>query len=386
MKTKILAVMIALLSLSLFFLGCDTGTNSDSGSSAPVYPGGTTPGGGAGGGGNPQGAAAAAAALGGVAVGSTVLIPAGKDIAGTVNVPAGVTLQPQGALTISGTLNVEGDLAVNAFGLTVTGTLNASGNVTVPAAATVTLTGEMTVAGDFNLAGTLTTASTTAITVGSGGTLIIAASATSSTGGLAGTITIAAGGAMVDMEPGGGSLWDTGATGKYVYEAGASVSLVNSPDPEPVLRIGPANSGATVQLASGAKFEQAIAAYKFIGGEVTITGDYRLSYPLALEGTSLKIALSGPDKNVYLPDGGVITGDATSTITIEGSGTDNNIIKVDVNTTSGGNNFYDADIGGPSTPAAVDPSGDGTYYLITPGVYAWSANADGASGSGWQRP
>jgi hypothetical protein len=393
MKTKILAVMIALLSLSLLVLGCDTATNSDSGGGASNWPPATTPGGGGSSGGSSvQDAKNLAAALGGTAVGKAVFLPAGATIpAGApVTVPAGVTLQPEGALTIAGTLNLEGDLKVDPAGLTVTGTLNAAGNVTVPATATVDLAASavVTVTGDFNVAGIFTTAAGSAIDVDSG-TLTFEAGATGGVAGLLGTITVGPDGTLQDLKTGGNSLWPSGGTntGSYVYSGGATAILGGGSGP--VIRLGPIGSGATVELEDGATLTQTINTYTFTGN-VTIAKSYGVVDTTIQLGvnTILTIDVPGTDENVYLLVGstgskieGTVAGgaDTASKIVIvpQGGVPFDNTIQVLGTSVY---NFYDTNV-----------LNDGVYgagKAVPVGEYEWIDDVNGdltAGDFGWDK-
>jgi hypothetical protein len=207
MNKKIFYGMIALLSVSLFFLGCDTGTSNDSNTVNPIWPGTGGP--------NPppnneQGAASLASVLGqgAVANGSTVFFPAGATptiarateipLGVTLSVPAGVTLTVSDGdpltnedgdfLTNNGILDVAGTLTINSGTLTNVGILNVTAPLTVPrnidnrGTITVGGTGAFTVTGGGianSASGNISVATTGAFTVTgpitNNGTLTLAA-------------------------------------------------------------------------------------------------------------------------------------------------------------------------------------------------------------------
>jgi hypothetical protein len=212
MKKKFLFGMIALLSVSLFVLGCSTDSDDDD-----DPPAGPTP------------AELAAQALAGRedfsqanAVGSTVTLGANVSLDEDLDIAAGVTI-------------VTGDKTL-----------------TVPSGKSLTV--------DAN--GT--------IIVESGGELVIADGAT---GDLDGTITVKDGGATYDKKAGGNSLWSSeGSTGKYVYEVGGKAYL-NGGDS---LLLGPNGETALLTFAASATsgdFTVSHNAYA-VNADINLNGNF----------------------------------------------------------------------------------------------------------------
>jgi filamentous hemagglutinin len=431
MKMKIATAMIALLSLSMLVLGCDTGTNSDSGGGASNWPPATTPGGGSSGGSSVQDAQNLAAALGGTAVGNAVFLPAGATIpAGApFTVPAGVTLQPEGALTVEGTLILEGDLTMKNGDLTVEGTLTANGTVTVPATSSVkvdpnavlTVTGDLNTAGALTVEGTLNAAGNVTVSsganftvdaangevtvtgdftlesgahctvegdidVGNGGTLTFEDGVTGDAAGLAGEITVGPGATLKDLSHGGGSLWGNTNSGKYVYQAGSTAIVANDPGggaPWVIsMRIGAAgDEEATIQLTRGTLTMEATTTG---AGKITLDGDATLAKSYGITGTSevtiatnSKLTVSATGEFNLQETATKIGGtDATSVIEIAAGG----YIKVHTGNTAG-DIFYNNSDTNKVSGGTPGPSG---RLEVTPNTYKWDANAGGSGIAGWK--
>jgi hypothetical protein len=363
MKKTVLYGIIALLSVSLFFLGCDTGTSSDGSTvNTPSWP--WTEGTGGGGGNKHAEAAQAAQALanllggGATANGPVVTIPAGGldlPVGASVTIPADVTLQVEGDFTVAGELVIEGDLALApGTTLTVEGTVTATGEVTVPATAVL----DVPAGGE--------------IAVEHGGVLTFEAGAT---GALNGTITVESGATLADLNDGGGSLWTGSAVGEYVYKAGATIVVYSGGNP--VTRIG--GSGATIELENG-------ATVTLKDGEMLLTGNATLKaqYGIA-EANILTIGANSQltvqlsvGEYFYVNDTAQILGaDAgTSKIVLMGNPGDP-IIKIKENSGSETNNFYKSDNSEVASTTVDD------CFEITPDTYTWDGNADGTGVAGW---
>jgi hypothetical protein len=365
MKKNMLFGMIAWLSVSLFFLGCPTDASDDNDTSynMPDQGNGAPPNSG-------QSGKALADALTSLGITVTddgkgnITITGSPTLSTPVSVPNGATL----SVATGQTLTVDAPL-----------TVSSGGTLSVPGTSTLTVNGgkSLTVAGTLDAEGTLDVAGP--VSVENGGTISIALGAN---GDLTDTITVKAGGTIEDLNDGGGSLWGGSGTGSYVYEAGAKAFVANSGTP--VLRIGGAGTGATIELASGADLTQTKTAYT-LSGNVTVKDNYGVvSQNITIGASStLTVDLSGTDKNVYLFAQMKIEGTATtSSIVITGTGapTDNTIQLAQPNTN--GNNFYAS---GTKNGISHTKSGlyAGTYTGIPGGTYTWSTSADGGSAAGW---
>ena len=266
MKKKIFYGMIALLSVSLFFLACDTGTSSESATTTPAWPDndGSTSGGG--GGGNTAAQAQGVANIlggGATASGSIVTLPStGGTLTTDVTVPAGVTLEVKGNYAVEGDLVVNGDLVVETgtFSVASGGTLTAAGNVSVPTTATVEVLagGTLAMTGDVTVEGTINNTGDIEV---SGEYTLDGASGTNN-----GTVTVKSGG-VINSNPTSitGTGTNTVESGGTVYFAGNTSKAFIGDDT------------AVFQVQSGATFSYKNDSYVIAGGEVKVgkasTGD-----------------------------------------------------------------------------------------------------------------
>jgi hypothetical protein len=420
MKKKIFYGLIILLSVSLLFLGCSTGTSNDSNTGNPSWPDNES--GGSSSGGNSAQAKAEASALAkqlgpGVTVEGTVVtitsaasatLAAGEKII----VKPGVTLKVEDDYTVEGELVIEGEFAVAAnktFTVESGGSFTAAGEVTVPGTATfevadgaaVEVTGTANVEGTFEVAstgivevtGTLNVDAVGIINVEGtikvdGGTFSVADGAT---GSLDGTINITSG-VLEDLASGGGSLWTSSSIGSYVIHPGVKAFSGGSSDP--YISGDPADnprvlleSGTLTMTKDGYEIDGTATVLQSFGGvsgsilvkagsiltvDIRPTGYLQLGYDSGLssgmvltgESTTSQVKITGPEGNSSW-SGGVNYG----TIYV-------------YNNNTAGYNFYEPN----NTQAPnVITGGD---KLVPRGTYVWTEDPDnnGSNGDyGWLR-
>jgi hypothetical protein len=274
MKKKFLFGMIALLSVSLFVLGCSTDSDDDDDPPPPKT--------------SAELAQELAEYLEDASFDgdtATVTLGAAVTLTEDLTVPAGVTLETD-----------EYTLTVNGVSIAVNGTLSVEST------------------------GGLNIGSTGAIIVGSGGELIIEDGI--ATGDLDGTITVRNGGTTYDKHNGGNSLWGGagGSTGKYVYEAGSKAYVYNDKTEGDDLSIGASGDDARLTFAPGAtgNFTLFEKAYE-INVDISLNKDFAVddgtiatiapgkTFTIGGEGTTLYIRTTAEPRSI-------ITGGQGSTI------------------------------------------------------------------------
>jgi hypothetical protein len=361
MNKKIVFGMIALLSVSLFFLGCPTEADSDdspSSSSWPVEDGSPKPP-------NPQ---AAAENL------KSALLRNSSGSAQIAVSPDGTTI-----IVFGGTLTFDGSTAIPAgvtLNVTDNATLNVTGTVTVDSGAKININ------------------SGSGVEVASGGVLDIKDGAD---GELDGTITVKAGGTSYDRKDGGASLFGSpgASTGSFVYEAGA-VAIVGTSTP--TIRVGNTDYTSTVKLTSGT-FTVKETGYE-LDGDAIVRSVLGIRYAeFKMKGTSrLTVDIKwgslagGLPYGVYVFNNAKIVGEPGTVIEVktptppfgeEVDGTQiltEGLIYID---TSDGENFYDSGSTAklPNT-ASVFNNGD---TIVPVATYNWTADAGGSGVAGWKK-
>ncbi|MFP3089563.1 hypothetical protein LQZ21_04470 [Treponema sp. TIM-1] len=411
MKKKIFYGMIALLSVSLFFLGCPTDTSDDTSSiGTPTWPetGNTN---------TPPSTAQAAANLAAVLTASA---PAGVTV--TPNANGSVTITG-GILPISDSLKIDSGVKIvveTGATLAVTGSITNDGTIevadggkyTLAAGATVTNNGTITVNDTdgstpvFTVAanGTINNAGTIEVT-GKGKTSLAADAAVTNTG----TIVI---GPEAKFAATDGEITNAGTitvNGEYTLDNDTEGTN------DGTIIIGP---NATAKIGSDVRFEGSGIVIVESGGKVSFNGgtDYFIGDASALfhvlsgkfhfNNTSLivdgSVTLKSPFNNVGAQ---VLLIKANSMLTLEAAlsvtgkfdaGEDTESFAVvgelgsspsvpakivfsggSIVVTSATSNFYNSS--GAPTPPTHDTGN------LSAGPYNWVADADGSNNAGWSR-
>jgi hypothetical protein len=359
MKKRFIFGMIALLSVSLFFLGCPTDANDDTASTSFLPPdeGGTRPSPAA------QGKALAAAlTAAGVSVkddgNGGLTIDADTTLDTPVSVPAGVNLavDPGVTLTVDAPLTVSsgGTLSVKNATLAVNETITVEGTFAVDGANAIDIQagGGIEVTGTYNLAANAGGNNLGTVTIGPGG--VVRNGANVNIGG-GGTNVVQAGGTVYfngDSVP----FIGTDATAKfqvtqgtftytnggYTLEGKATVALGNDDSGDAIARI---SEDKRLTLAAGAELTIAAA------------GSLRISNNSGAGGSAIKGT------------------DATSKVIIEASSTGRGLY-YNYASYSGGYTYFFENDGTTTTVSAAD-------YSVAPGTYTWDATLVTNAG-GWK--
>jgi cytoskeletal protein CcmA (bactofilin family) len=403
MKKKFIFGMIALLSVSLFFLGCPTEASDDDTSGAPFLPPDE--------GGSPPSSADQAKALAqtltslGLTVtlsGSTLTIVGSESLNKPLIVPAGVTLAAQ----VGETLTVEALI-----------TVAAGATLSVPAGATLTVdgtnNGELTVAGTLSNPGTLTVDGpltvTGTITNAGTGTITVTDTAVIANGANAGTVTIDGGGTLTVT----GALTNTGAATLAVDDGTLKVTgAINNTGAISIAATGILNGGVNLTGAGLTKVAEngtvcwnvddavplvgattegifvpsAAASFSFnntqfvLDGEVTLEIDYSfdaavrqliINYDGSLVTDGVTLTISNPPNPVvrYAIVAGADPGGGANAPKI-----DLNVVGSGIDLDIGASNFY------------LD-SANAAEVPVTTKTYTWNdTNAGGNAGTvGWER-
>jgi hypothetical protein len=377
MKKKILYGLIALLSVSVLFLACSTGTSNDDTTiaSIPVDPDPIAP--------IPPVSPAAKAQDLANALGSDKVTVTGSivtiDNSGTpvsvsdVSIPLGVTIVvPTGeTLTLSGTDNyvagnftVEGTVAVASGGeLTVAGDLTVEGGVTVESGAEIAVAGALTVpsGGDFTVEGEINNTGDIVVE----GTYTIDDNAT---GTNTGTVIVEDGGIIksdgyidgdgTNTVKAGGTVYFNDGTGPAEFGGSSAVFDVET------------DSG-TVSYGNG--------FYSIDSGSVTLKANSSGSMWFDSVNTGgTKLIIKAGAKFVIDNNGKTLEVlSALADPAIQGAAGAEIEVKGDASfviyTTSPSTNFYDNS--GTEIPVGTPLAGK---------TYAWNENADGSGAAGWK--
>jgi hypothetical protein len=359
MSKKIVFGMIALLSVSLFFLGCPTEADSDSSptSAWPETPATPTP--------PPANPAQAAKGL-------------ADGLKGIIGSTATVNAYDNGLVTVSG------------------GTLTFPTPVDIPADVTLrvasggtlevgTGTERLVVNGvlEVESGGTITVANGEKIEVGPGGTYILPAGANGTNNG---TVIVKAGGTIL-------SDANITGTGTNIVEGGGTVYFKDADDPI----IGSStNEDAIFQVPVGSKFQYNNDFY-IVDGNVTLNKPFLVSAineQLKITANStltlkaelkLRDSYPGSPGPVYGAIGELGSPPANpAKIVIADGGS----INVSIGLPAGApneSNFYCNNNGSPQQEGGTGRPDAGSV-ISGPYTYTWNANAGGSTILGWQRP
>jgi hypothetical protein len=371
MKKNVIYGIIALLSVSLFFLGCPTEASDSTDASSQIGPDGS-----AGPNLTSPGAAAQAAEdalkalLEGAGIsptdasvtvsGSTVTLTLTASVAldnlevspGTTLAITGDTLTVSGPITNSGTLVVDSTAGLTLVApgpgdppvvITNTGTIQVEGPLTVPANTSIVNSGNITVDATYTLGGTIDNTGT--IVVPSGGTYDITNTGLTGTNG--GTIIVEAGG---KIKAGGSNL--VNGNGLHIIKKGGEAYYNN------VVLVGDSGSSSPIVMLTDSDLA---AEFSYNNAQYNLKSDATV--------TTFQFAATSNTLTLTIASGKILTISGT----VVGSVVGQKIVNNGTITVSGTSNFYE---NGNSTAE----SSPGAY------TYTWVANAGGSASAGWERP
>jgi hypothetical protein len=250
-------------------------------------------------------------------------VAAGGKLKGPAEIPVekgaiinGLEVSDEGKITLippftgnAGALTVAEGTAL----ITTTIPQTATG-VTIPAGATLLIPEgvTLTIDGNVDSSGTPPSTFTLAGTIKVGGTLIVN-TGVPALGGFTGAIEVEKGGVLWDKKTDGGSFWgDAGvnntppaSNGVYVYRAGALIKIDTGAGDD--VRIGPVDSGAKLQLASGTltlkRTEQILDGTADVGTTVGVAVSNTLTIT---SGSVLTVSADAEDANAFTITGKAI--------------------------------------------------------------------------------